>query len=193
VLRLADIPSARAEKALYRANEVLAGFRSDVSRWPLGSREGNELAQDALLRLVTIAEMFAGEHLVEVAELRLPTDDLVFRIWDERIPRIVRDWESRKSSWKDIFELDWTYGQWSELLGFITARNIIAHGMGQLTRSQIRRGQIDVRVTKKLGAAKLTLRGNELQLSENDVERCGLRVRHFIEWLDEESRTASFP
>lgn len=193
MLRLVDIPSARAEKALYRANEVLADFRAEVSRWPAGSRGGNELAQDALLRLVTIAEMFAGEHLVDVTEDRLPTDNLVFRIWDERIPRIVRDWESRKSSWKDIFEVEWTYRQWSEVLGFITARNIIAHGMGQLTRSQIRRGQIDVRVTKKLGAAKLTLRGNELQLSENDVERCGQRMQHFIEWLDEKSRTASFP
>jgi hypothetical protein len=188
LLRLAEIPSARAEAATYRVNEVLAGFRTRSVGLVAGSEEAHQAARDAILHIVSIAEMFAGEHLVDIAEQRLPDDDLVLRIWDERMPRIVRDWIGRKAGWKQLFDLNWTYRYWPELNGFITARNIIAHGMGELTRSQLQRGAIRDSVSKSLTSAKLTLRGRKLVPMDADVERAGRRVAHFVTWLDEQSR-----
>jgi hypothetical protein len=187
MLRLADIPSRRAEAASYRTNEVLADFRLAWPSLTPGSREAQEAARDALFRLVTIAEMFAGEHLIEITEQKLPGDELVLRIWDERIPRIVRDWGGRQRGWNELFDVKWKYRYWNELKGFVAAR-IIAHGMGHLTKSQLRRGLVKEGVSKELDMAKVTLRGYELSLSDSDVERCGRRVRHFIDWLDDESR-----
>jgi hypothetical protein len=191
VLRLVDVPSARAEASVYRANEVLAAFRSRWTGLVPGGPAAYEVARDALLRLITIAEMFAGEHLVDLAEHRLPDDDFVLRIWDERMPRVVRDWHARKTAWKNLFEIKWSYRYWNELEGFITARNIVAHGMGELTRSHLRRGQIKKSVTDQLAAAGLALRGHELVPTETDVERCGRRVKYFVTWLDGQSRNAA--
>jgi hypothetical protein len=186
LLRIADVPSARAEAALDRSNEVLAEFRI---AWPPvvpTSASAQNIARDALLRLVTTAEMFAGEHLLDITEQQLPDEELVLRLWEERMPRILRDWPARKTAWNQLLDVEWTYTRWNELKGFTTARNIIAHGMGQLTRSQLRRGQIRQGVIDDLAAAGLTLRGYELALSDIDVERCGARVRDFIGWLDKQ-------
>jgi hypothetical protein len=182
LLTVASIPSGRAEAGLNRINEVLAEFRLS---WPTvspSSATGQNIARDAFLRLVTIAEMFAGEHLLDVTEQRLPDDDLVIRIWEERTSRL-RDWNSKKEAWKDLHRVQW-YPQWKELKGLTTGRNIIAHGMGELTRSQLRKGQLKPGVKTDLAAAKLKLKGYTLALDDADIERCGKRVRHFIEWLD---------
>jgi hypothetical protein len=188
VLTLVDIPSARAERAVYHANEIVADFRTD---WPLidpSSQRAQGLLRDALLRLVTTAEMFAGEHLLDLMDQRLPTDDLVARLWDERAPRIIRDWPNRLGAWNDLFDVEWRYAHWTEVNGFVTARNIIAHGMGRLTRSQLRKGRVREDILTKLGQAKLKLDGHELVLSDADIERCAGRVVEFVGWLDRESR-----
>jgi hypothetical protein len=130
-----------------------------------------------------------AKRLLDVAEQRLPHDDIVLRVWDERVPRIVRDWTGRRTAWNQLFDIQWTYNRWNELEGFITARNIVAHGMGVLTRSQLSRGQIKPGTIQSLARASLTLNGHELVLREGDIERCNRRVRHFISWLDGVSRT----
>lgn len=184
VLQLVDIPSARAEDATYHANEILADFRARSAGLAPGSPEMRDLARDAIFRLVAVAEMFAAEHLVDRVENQLPGNELVMRIWEERLPRAVRDWPGRKSAWKQLFDVKWDYKAWNELNGFISARNIIAHGIGRLTRSQLRRGQVDPGLIQRLNAARLRLDGHRLLVDEADVDRCGTRVKHFIAWLD---------
>jgi hypothetical protein len=132
--------------------------------------------------------MFAGEHLLDMAEQQLPAHELVMRVWEERTPRILRDWTNRRSAWKELFDVKWSYRNWNELQGFLTARNIIAHGLGRLTRSQLRRGKIRSGVLGQLGAAGLRLDGHRLILDDSGVERCGRRVKHFIAWLDDASK-----
>lgn len=188
MLRLVDIPSARAEDSTYHANEILADFRARCAGLPPASPEMRDLAHDAIFRLVAVAEMFAAEHLVDRVENDLPPGELVLRIWEERLPRAVRDWPGRQSAWRQLFDVKWEYKPWSELNGFITARNIIAHGIGKVTRSQLRRGQVDPKLIQKLQAAKLRLDGQRLLLDEPDVDRCALRVKHFIAWLDDASK-----
>src|SRR5437588_4813376 len=98
-MTLFQLPSARAEECIYRVNRALADFRSTVAADEY-SDPALRLAYDAVRRLVTTAEIFASEHLVESTDLRLPDHDLVQVIWDERTRRVIRDWGTRRGGWK---------------------------------------------------------------------------------------------
>ena len=131
--------------------------------------------------------MYAGEHLVESAEAQLPDDELVLRLWERRSEQIVRDWGGRKTGWKELFQVNWSYDSRprSELDAWILVRNITTHGLGRLTRSQLRRGAVKPDVTKKLALIGVRLRGQEIVVTTPNVERCARRVTHFVHWLDD--------
>lgn len=187
-MKLLEVASAQAETAEYRVNSILAEFRTR-SESAASPDEELQAAYEAVHRLVTAAEMFAGEHLIDKAEQYLPEDELVQRLWDERSARIVRDWRGRREGWKDIFRLDWTYptAERTELDAYITTRNIIAHGLGRLTRSQLLRGAVRPGVAQGLDSVGIRIRGLQLVISVTEVENCAQRIIHFVRWLDQES------
>lgn len=180
--------SATAERCHHELNRVLADFRKRTHLYRPSSVEARDSMLDASLKLVALSEMFASERVIEMVERLLPTDPLSQRLWDERADNATRDWPGRRRAWK-LCGLDWYPDrEWGELDGFISARNVIAHGMGSLTHSQLRRGAIKPDFMSKIGAARLTLDGDRLLIAADDVERCGARVSHFIKWLDSTSR-----
>jgi hypothetical protein len=137
---------------------------------------------DAISRLVAIAEDFSLARLVDVVEEGLPRDEVVSLLWESELDRSGNTWEQREGLWKrfrGVRAAD--FSDHSALQGFVDARNAISHGLGSLTRKQLRSR---TKVVPRLTAAGIRLSGTGLLLGADDVERCASVVFAFVEWLD---------
>lgn len=84
-----------------------------------------------------------------------------------------------------MFELKLNrFPRWRELDALIVARNIVAHGLGTLTRKQVVRGVAKEGIANKLALLDIKLDGLDLVVNERQVHRCAALVVEFITWLD---------
>lgn len=118
--------------------------------------------QATLVRLLSITEAFASEVLS--------------REVDEH--SLARRGQEQQRSYKDWFgvKVDWT-----AVDRLAEARNAVAHGLGKLTRRQLRSEQ---RVKSKLKAAGIAVDDNRIVLSDSSLAATALACRDFIERLD---------
>jgi hypothetical protein len=139
--------------------------------------------EDALVRLIAIAEEFSYGLLLEVTDLKLPTDDRVTTLWETHVDRETETWEQRIATWRRMHALSIPASpRYDVLFGFIQARNAIVHGLGSLTRKQLRDRAKSV---ARLKAARITVAGDRLELNDRHVDGCADTVRAFIRWLDD--------
>lgn len=184
------VTSERAEQSTSRANRALAHFRAHRASGPMGvlrdpATVGDTAiyhAHDAIMRLVAIAEEFSIGRFVDAIEPLLPSDPIVSSLWEAELDRSGDTWHRRNALWKTYKSVNVaTFPQHKELQAYIQARNAITHGLGGLTRRQVRRRTTTV---TDLRHANIALRGNALLLSASDVEACAAVVKAFIAWLD---------
>ena len=143
--------------------------------------------EDALSRLLAIAEEFTFGLLVELTERQLPSDALVATLWEEHVNRETDTWEQRLGAWNRLHEVAIAseFPRHEPLQGFIQARNAIVHGLGVLTRKQTNTPKRRNRTISRLGAADIFVTtGDRLVLSVDHVAACASVIRSFIEWLD---------
>lgn len=193
------VRSERAEQSESRANRALAHFRAEVDndqayaprrrmrRATMRSVASPRTFQshDAILRLVAIAEDFSIGRFVDVIESVLPHDPVVAALWDAELDRSSDTWDQRKDLWKRYKNVSVSdFPQRDPLTGFVEARNSIAHGLGGLTRKQLRKR---ASATGRLTHANIRLRGESLVIDATHVEHCAIVVRAFIGWLDDKS------
>jgi hypothetical protein len=193
------VSSERAEQSAARVSRALAHYRQQLDGDPLRraarssrrslSREGATRtfqAQDAVLRIVAITEAFSLGRFVDVVEPRLPSDPVVAALWDAELDRASDTWAQRDDLWKNYKNVQMaTFPQRQILLGFIEARNAISHGLGELTRKQLRKRSTTI---ARLRHARIRLRGDSLVIGTADVELCACVAKEFIRWLDDTSR-----
>lgn len=72
-------------------------------------------------------------------------------------------------------------GGHTALLGFVDARNAIAHGLGSLTRKQLQKRS---KVSARLAQAGISLARDVLKLQPANVERCATVMKDYVRWLD---------
>ena len=191
--------SERAEQTEARVNRALAHYRVQVQADQLRSPSGRMRrgtvgsaassrsfqAQDAILRLVAIAEEFSIGRFVDVIEALLPADQLVSALWDAELDRSSDTWGRRNTLWKRYRSVDISaFALRDPLEGFIEARNSIAHGLGDLTRKQLRRRASAI---EKLRRANVGVQGTGVVIADTDVEHCARVVNAYIAWLDASS------
>ena len=139
---------------------------------------------ETVLRVATVAEVFASEHLFQLG-FASSTDDFAVRAWD-RVVEGVQRWPERKSVWSSIFEVQLaSFGRWDQLDALILARNVIAHGLGTLTRRQQTGGIPKEGVVQKLRKLTIDVDGLDLVIEKPQVDLCAGLVLEFIEWLDD--------
>jgi hypothetical protein len=169
--------SAQAESSADAANRALAHFRQqqahgDSRRVRPTSRASESLfstynARDALLRLVAIGEDFSLARLVEVGESKLPEGDFARLLWEAELNRSTDTWDQRNKLWKTYLGVSFgAFERHEALNGFIDARNAISHGLGDLTRRQLRSRDT---IVERLRKAGITVRGNSLAIGERNV------------------------
>jgi hypothetical protein len=138
--------------------------------------------EDALSRFMSIADEFTYGLLVNVTEANLPVDPRVSLLWEHYVDAETDTWPDRVSSWENLHRvLIKTFPRYNQLLGYIEARNAIVHGLGSLTRKQMKKPQ---KALGRLTAAQISLIGTRLSLSDNNATGCAEVVRELIDWLD---------
>lgn len=196
-----DVRFERSELALAHVNRTVARFAAEASQGrrrrvapasrvlatapPSSYQESWNVSrvEDALVRLIAIAEEFAHGLLLELTDLKLPDDPRVAVLWDAHVDRETDTWEQRIATWKLVHSIAIPGSpRYDLLLAFIQARNAIVHGLGSLTRKQLRDRKKSV---ARLRAAQISVLGDRLVLSESHVDRCADAVRTFVRWLDE--------
>jgi len=196
----------RSEQALGNLNRALAAFRAEVSarsRRPilhpsriLASRQTTSGAvletirvEDALTRFMSIADEFTFGLLVDLTEARLPSDARVSLLWENYVEGKTDTWPQRFASWKSLHGIAFdAFPRYHPLRGFIEARNAVVHGLGALTRKQLKKPDT---AEGRLRAAQITLTGTRLTLTVDHATACAQVVRALIEWLDEQAASAA--
>src|SRR5260221_13437275 len=111
----------RSERALSLVNQTVARFNRESSTLGgLGMLFGSRLltprarrspwlpewrqdrVEDAISRLLAIADEFSLGLLVEVTEQRIPNDELVRALWKSHVERDTDTWDQRFGSWKQL-------------------------------------------------------------------------------------------
>lgn len=184
------VSSERAERSTIRANRALAHFRTETAAAPMGSSRDTSAAggtavyraHDAILRLVAIAEDFSIGRFVDAIEPLLPSGATVSKLWEAELDRSGDTWRKREGLWRSYKSIKVSkFPRNNELQAYIEARNAITHGLGRLTRRQLRGRAATL---DKLRPANIVVRGDELVLGSSDVEACAEVVKAFIVWLD---------
>jgi hypothetical protein len=187
------VSSERAEQSTAQANRALAHFRIHSTAgsadgapgrlaWATGGGEPVFQSHDAILRLIAIAEEFSVARFVDAIEILLPSDPIVAALWEAELDRSGDTWPKRNLLWKKYLNVKVTgFPHHKKLQGFIQVRNSITHGLGSLTRRQLRSRTA---TAEQLGDADVRLHGDSLTIDASHVEACATTVKEFVSWLD---------
>lgn len=175
-----------------RQQALLAGLtdpRGRLSRSATTSRSAEARRQATVLRSVSIVEAFVAAELVRRLEPHAPPprteilDDVYTRAEDDAIgswPRMVE----RYQRWFKIRLTQRACPHWRQLEAAKNARNVIAHGLGELTRRLARKDQ--KQLGRDFATINISIVGNTLDIPESAVRSVVIVCREFIVWLDAE-------
>jgi hypothetical protein len=118
--------------------------------------------QSTLVRLLSITESFASQLLVQEIDRYAARAQSVAidRIWDDAAIRGTNTWNEQKESYAKWLGVT---VDWKVVERLAEARNAIAHGLGTLTRRQLRK---EASVRSKLREAGIALNGIRIILSD---------------------------
>lgn len=191
---MTKVPSARAETSCQLLMRTVGGYQSQVlsfvppraSRLPSRGHDRIAVAQQAsIIRLASITEAFCVDALIEAAEeLGQPGSSTTMQtIWEESVINATRSWPAQQKAYKDWLDLKI---KWETIDAMATARNAIAHGLGALTRRQLRKPHL---AKTQLARLDIGLNGSDLILSDQSVRGLAHKCRDFILDLDSQLAT----
>ncbi len=136
--------------------------------------------QATLIRLLSITEAFAAEMLSEEVDRAVgdSRNATAAKVADDAIIRATGTWQDQKQSYKEWLAIN---EDWKAVERLAHARNAVAHGLGKLTRRQMRKEQS---VKDQLKAAGITVVDNRIVLSDESLTEAAFACREFIERLD---------
>lgn len=153
--------------------------------------------QAALFRLVSIVEAFVANGLVERLELHAPPPRTLILedVYSRAEDGAISSWPKMREHYKPWFEIRIAQcPSWRKVDAMTNARNVIAHGVGELTRRMARRDPENLR--RDLATIDVSIAGSSLRVPESAVLASAYAAREFVEWLDTalagyDSRTAT--
>jgi hypothetical protein len=136
--------------------------------------------QATLVRLLSITEAFSAELLSREVSRSVAgaANAAATKIAEDAVIRGTAGWSDQQRSFKDWLGVD---EDWKAVERLAEARNAVAHGLGKLTRHQMKREQS---VKGKLKAAGIAVDNNRVVLSDTNLAAAALACRNFVEKLD---------
>jgi hypothetical protein len=185
-----QVPSVEAEAAsalLFRtlgAHRVAVAALKPQHSTRLRSLPNEDPFQDrcqaTLVRLLSITEAFASEMLAREVDRATAgaRSTTALKVADEAVIRGTSTWKDQERSYRDWLGVK---EDWKAIERLAEARNAVAHGLGRLTRRQLRNEQS---VKAKLRAAGIKLDANRIVLSDEALLAAASACRLFIERID---------
>lgn len=177
--------SLLCERALRRMNLILADARRHAGMLDDRTSE-DDIARARALALgamVSVCEEYCQAALSEFVEVGVGGNETGRQLWDEVLGRLFLSWEAHLGMWArwgvEVFKAP----QYKEFAGLIDARNAAVHGLGALTRVQLRK---EAKVVAAIQASGLTVSGGRIELTEDSLNECRTRSAAFIRYLDRE-------
>ncbi|MCG5216157.1 hypothetical protein [Streptosporangium sp. KLBMP 9127] len=139
-----------------------------------------DMCQATLVRLLSITEAFASDLLSREVEHAVVSaqNSIASTLADEAVIRATSSWQEQKKAYKDWLGIS---EDWKSVERLAEARNAVAHGLGKLTKRQMRNEQS---VRSKLEAAGIIVDGNTVVLSDESLAEAASACCAFIEKLD---------
>ncbi|WP_410596502.1 hypothetical protein [Amycolatopsis sp. lyj-23] len=129
--------------------------------------------------MLSITEAFAADMLSREIDRTVATaSDVAAKIADEAVIRATSTWLEQKKSYKAWLGVN---ENWNAVERLAEARNAVAHGLGSLTRRQLKNKE---GVKAKLKDAGITVNDNKIVLSAESLAKVAATCREFIERLD---------
>ncbi len=184
------VPSAEAEAASALLFRTIGAHRAAVAALKAQPRsrlrpsaDGDPVqdrCQATLVRLLSITEAFSAELLSREVNrsVAVAANATAVKIAEDAVIRGTAGWSDQRRSFKDWLGVD---EDWKAVERLAEARNAVAHGLGKLTRHQMRREQS---VKDKLKAAGIHVDNNRVMLSDSNLAAAASTCRDFIERLD---------
>lgn len=185
--------TARAEEAAGLLFRTLAAHRATVASLgaeprerrlpgPLEDREQIQ-CQATLVRILSIAESFSGERLLEELQkiVERSSHKSINELWERAAVSATSTWEEQRNAYKGLLGVTLDNSDWASVGRLAEARNAVAHGLGALTRRQLRNRQSTV---SKLQSCGIRLRDNRIVLNDQILFGAAQTCREFIWKLD---------
>lgn len=133
---------------------------------------------------MSIVEEYCADQLHELGESDMQPQGSQPRevIWDRISSEVTSSWHKIRGAYKDWYSIK---PSWEGVEDLIEARNAIAHGLGRLTRRQLRSEQS---TRAKLTRANIRVDGVRIVLDEGDLAVAAQTCRALIYDLDREIR-----
>ena len=175
----------RRQEALLSSSPVFSTGYGRLRVLPDSVWSGQVRRQGTLLRLISTVEAFASQSLAARLERIVPPPRRAF-LEDT----YVKAEEQATSSWPRMKE---AYGKYltikhsafpdnEDLAILVDARNIVAHGLGDLTPRFVRQDYLTL--ASKLTKLSISLHRNSIDVSETCLSRCFSIGQGYIGWLD---------
>jgi phosphoribosylformylglycinamidine (FGAM) synthase-like enzyme len=185
------VPTRQAEDAANLINRTLGAHRTAVANLPAQTaprrlappsddREQIQ-AQATLLRVLSITEAFCAQRLLDQVEHSVDpaaAHSTLAGLWEAAAVDATRTWSDQQRGYRRWLGVE---PDWKPVERLAEARNAVAHGLGRLTRHQLRR-QASVR--ERLRLAGIPLTGDTLDLTDAVLARAADTCRTFIETID---------
>jgi alpha-amylase/alpha-mannosidase (GH57 family) len=130
---------------------------------------------------MSITESFFDDRLLEEIELELgPTrSPSIAAMWDDAAIGATGSWSDRRQRYKRWLGLN---PNWQFVEDLAEARNAVAHGVGSLTRRQLRNAS---QTTTSLSRIGINLTGNRLTYDDSTLRAIANRCIERISEVDE--------
>ncbi|WP_433464060.1 hypothetical protein [Spirillospora sp. CA-128828] len=130
--------------------------------------------------MLSITEAFASDLLSREIERAVASAQraAAAKVADDAVIRGTSTWQEQKRSYKEWLGVE---EDWKAVERLAEARNAVAHGLGKLTKRQLRNVQS---VKSKLAAAGIAVEGTTIVLSDASLAAATSACRDFIERLD---------
>jgi hypothetical protein len=111
-----------------------------------------------------------------------PRARILEEVYNNAEDRATVSWDARRTHYKAWLGITIKGTEWERFFVLVNLRNAVAHGVGQLTRRQARKNQ--VQLVSDFASVGVALKGTHIEFLNGAVRTCAGVASTFIKRLD---------